>query len=82
MYVYIETTYKIPCHFNKMEKKSPKLKLMEPKRNPKSKNNLESKEQQWSPSGFLNSKQKRMPQNCVPPAIKEADKAVNPKEGI
>lgn len=55
---------------------------MEPKRNPKSKNNLESKEQQWSPSGFLNSKQKRMPQNCVLPAIKEADKAVNPKEGI
>lgn len=26
MYIYIETTYKIPCHFNKMEKKkSPKL---------------------------------------------------------
>ena len=36
MYIYIETTYKIPCHFNKMEKKkSPKLRNPEETQRPK-----------------------------------------------
>ena len=46
MYVYIETTYKIPCHFNKMEKKK-NLPNYGTQKKPKEQNSLESKEQQW-----------------------------------